>query len=490
MEKEPVLIVDDDPILLTLFQKFLTAKGLQTEAAEDGQQAVELAQAKEYGLAIVDLNMPEKNGIDTITEIKQLWPDTEIIVCTGQGTLDTAIEALRLDVFEYLCKPVPMETLLKSVHNGLEKRHLKQENRRLLLELQQERNSLQNTIKASKKALEKHLEESPLFIGESTAICQIRQLIAEVAPSDMTVLIRGESGTGKDAVASLIHEWSGRATNGNFIKINCPAISETLLESEMFGHERGAFTEALRDKPGRIEFADGGTVFLDEIGTISPGFQAKLLQVIEQKKFVRVGSNKTLEVNARFIAATNANLEEMINRSLFRPDLLYRLAQYNIYIPALSKRREDVPLLINHYVRHFCEKYDQALRSVPSDIMAMLTEYDWPGNVRELKSVVHRFAISGKHEVFLDHINMNGQAETPRKMHDSEVKLILSALVEHNWNRRKAAHDLGISYSTLRRKIEKYDMAACIHPFGAEQAGLGHKPRHASRQPPLFPPGL
>ncbi|MBN2106713.1 MAG: sigma-54-dependent Fis family transcriptional regulator [Deltaproteobacteria bacterium] len=473
MRNQSILIVEDEPTLLELFKRFLTSKGFQADTAADGEQAVALAREKEYDLGIVDLFLPAKNGMDVIGEIKQLWPDTEIIVCTGQGSMESVLDAMRLEVFEYLCKPVALEALFKSVTNALEKRSLKLENRRLFAELQQERNSLQSKINASTKALERHLEDSPLLIGESVAIRQIRQLIAEVAPSDMTVLIRGESGTGKDVVANLIHEWSGRAANGNFIKINCPAISETLLESEMFGHERGAFTGAHRDKPGRIEFAEGGTVFLDEIGTISLEFQAKLLQVIEQKKFVRVGGNKTLEVNARFIAATNANLEEMINRGHFRPDLLYRLAQYNIYMPALRERREDVPLLIEHYVRYFAAKYGQDVRTVSSDIMALLVGYDWPGNVRELLSVVTRFALSGKEEVFLDHVNMNGhgpRVESTKKIHDSEVKLILSALVETKWNRRRAAEVLGISYSTLRRKIEKYDMDTGMHHFHEGQA--------------------
>ena len=461
MENDTILIVDDDQILLELYRTLLVANGYKTETATDGKQAVALAHGQEYPLAIVDLCLPEKHGIDVINEIKQLWPDTEIIVNTGQGSMDSAIAAMRLDVFEYLCKPVLMETLLRNVNNALEKRHLKRENRRLVLELQQEKNSLQNKINASTKAMEKHLQESPLFIGESAAVRHIRQLIAEVAPSDITVLIRGESGTGKDVVASLIHEWSGRATNGNLIKINCPAIAESLLESELFGHERGAFTGAHKQKPGRIEFADSGTVFLDEIGTISLGFQAKLLQIIENKNFVRVGSNTTMKVNARFIAATNASLENMISRGLFRSDLLYRLAQYSIYIPPLRERREDVPLLIDHFIRHYSAKYDKAIQLLPSDIMAMLLEYDWPGNVRELLSVVSRFVISGKQEVFLRHINTNGQdiqAEPSKKIQDSEFKLIFSALVEHKWNRRKAANVLGISYSTLRRKIEKYEL--------------------------------
>ena len=288
-------------------------------------------------------------------------------------------------------------------------------------------------------------------------------------------MIRGESGTGKDVVANLIHEWSGRAATGKCIKINCPAISETLLESEMFGHERGAFTGAHRDKPGRIEFADDGTVFLDEIGTISLAFQAKLLQVIEQKTFVRVGGNKTLTVNARFIAATNAHLETMINKGLFRPDLLYRLAQYTIFISPLRERREDIPLLVNHYMQYYLTKYERTMQAVPHEIMDMLAAYDWPGNVRELQSVVNRVVISGKFDVLQEHIHMADNSVKPeksKKIHDTEVKLILSILNETKWNRRRAAELLGISYSTLRRKIEKYEMDIGMKPFSDGDAQI------------------
>ena len=461
MLNEKILIIEDDPSLLDIYTSFLSAKGLAAETAEDGELALRKVQEQEYALVIVDLGLPVKGGMDVIHEIKKIWPDTDFIVCTGQCSFDSAIEAMRLDVFDYLCKPVAMESLLRSIGNALEKRRLKLENRRLLAELQLERSSLEHRIIASKKALAKHLEESTLFIGESTAVKQIRQLIAEVAPSDLTILIRGESGTGKDVVANLIHEWSGRVANGSFIKINCPAISESLLESEMFGHERGAFTGAHREKPGRIEYADEGTVFLDEIGTISLEFQAKLLQVIEQKTFVRVGGNKTLEVNARFIAATNAHLEDMIYKGLFRPDLLYRLAQYTIFLSPLRERREDIPLLINHYMHYYLRKYDRGMQTVPHEIMARLVDYDWPGNVRELQSVVNRVAISGKDDVFLEHLNMAGNSIKPerhKKIQDTEASLIRSILAETKWNRRRAAEVLGISYSTLRRKIEKYEM--------------------------------
>ena len=483
MQNQKILVIEDDPQMQDIYTVFLTGRGFSVETAVDGEQAVLKAQAYEYELAIVDLGLPVKGGMDTINELKTKWPDIECIVCTGQCTFDSAIEAMRLDVFDYLCKPVSLNSLLRSISNALEKRRLALENRRLFAELQRERNCLENKIIASKKALEKHLEESTLFIGESAAVRQIRQLIAEVAPSDMTVLIRGESGTGKDVVANLIHEWSGRAANGSFIKINCPAISETLLESEMFGHERGAFTGAHRDKPGRMEFANGGTVFLDEIGTISLGFQSKLLQVIEQKTFVRVGGNKTLAVNARFIAATNAHIEDMLCRGLFRPDLQYRLAQYTIIIAPLRERREDIPLLINYYTNHYFKKYGRDMLAVPNDIMSLLVDYDWPGNVRELQSVVSRFAISGKPEVFWEHMNMaaNGKkAEECKTIHDTEAKLILSILSETKWNRRRAAELLGISYSTLRRKIEKYEMDTGVHYVNNGDSDVL---RHADIQP-------
>jgi DNA-binding NtrC family response regulator len=475
MDNRKILIIEDEPSLLDIYTTFLSAKGFEVDTAEDGGQAISKAQQQEYALVIVDLGLPVKGGMDVIQDIKSIWPDTDFIVCTGQCSFDSAIEAMRLDVFDYLCKPVVMESLIRSIGNALEKRRLKLDNKRLLAELQYERSSLENRVIASKKAVETHLKDSTIFIGESPAVRQIRQLIAEVAPSDMTILIRGESGTGKDVVANLIHEWSGRAATGKCIKINCPAISESLLESEMFGHERGAFTGAHRDKPGRVEFADDGTVFLDEIGTISLAFQAKLLQVIEQKTFVRVGGNKTLKVNARFIAATNAPLEAMINKGLFRPDLLYRLAQYTIFISPLRERREDIPLLINHYMHYYLAKYERTLQAIPHEIMDMLTAYDWPGNVRELQSVVNRVVLSGKFDILQELLNMAGSSVRPeksKKIHDTEVKLILSILNETKWNRRRAAELLGISYSTLRRKIEKYEMDIGMKQFSDGEAQI------------------
>ena len=457
-----ILVVDDEDSIRKLVVEYLDRDGFSADSASGGEKAIELIKKKEYDAAIVDLHMPGMSGMEVIQEIKSIHPSTEIIILTGQATVNSAIEAVRNQVFDYIMKPASMDELSRRVHNAVERKKLILQNKELLRQLEAERNGLKKEVTAAKQALEQHLLISQTLIGESPEIVNIRKMVAEVAPTDMNVLIRGESGTGKDVVARLIHDWSGRTDTGHFVKINCPSISESLLESEIFGHEKGAFTGAVRSKPGRFEFAAGGTVFLDEIGTISPGIQAKLLQVIEHKQFTRVGGNETIEVDTRFIAATNAALEKMITSGEFRSDLFYRLKQFTLNLPALRERTEDIPLLAQHFLDHYCSKYEHMNLTIPPEMMSRLIEYDWPGNVRELKAVIGRFALKGDVDALADSIKTensekeDNSSSTKGRLKDNEVRSIISALTETNWNQRKAAKILGISYSTLRRKISKY----------------------------------
>jgi two-component system response regulator AtoC len=302
----------------------------------------------------------------------------------------------------------------------------------------------------------------PALIGHSIAISRIRGIIKDVANTNMNIMIRGESGTGKDVVARFIHAISDRKWGKSFVKINCPSIPETLLESELFGHEAGAFTGAQKRKPGRLELAADGTVFLDEIGEIPTTVQAKLLQFIESKKFTRVGGVDTITINTRIISATNAPLEKMIEEKTFREDLYYRLNEYSIYIPALRERTEDIPHLVNHFIYTFSKEFEKEPLQLSSAMMATLMKYNWPGNVRELQSIIKRFVFTGKEETIEHSLQMTAQtkkAETiTEELEDAEKKAIITALIENHWNRRNASKKLGMSYSSLRRRITKYNL--------------------------------
>ena len=472
----PILVVDDEPNVRQTLADILAGHGFDAKTAESGMQAVEMIRRETFECAVVDLVMPGMSGMETLVQIKEISPDVEVIILTGQPTLESTIQAVREHVFDYLTKPVLSFTLVNAVTRAVERRRLVQQNRDLVNQLQVERGKLQREFAAAKRALEQRLSESPIFIGVSEQMHQVRRFIAEVAPSDMTVLIRGESGTGKDVVSQLIHESSGREGTGAFVKINCPAIPETLLESELFGHEAGAFTGAERRKPGRFELAVGGTIFLDEIGEIPPSLQVKLLQVIEHKQFTRLGGKENINVDTRILAATNAQLEHMIARSQFRSDLFYRLNEYSIFLPPLRQRTEDIPALVKHFLHEYGERYAHPDMEVTTQTMSMLMRYPWPGNVRELKAVVKFYAFTGREDSIKESLNQAG-ADTAAvsvaavmpstepapdtastRLRETEIRTIMAALMETKWNQRQAAKILGISYSSLRRRIDKYDL--------------------------------
>jgi transcriptional regulator with GAF, ATPase, and Fis domain len=322
-----------------------------------------------------------------------------------------------------------------------------------------------------------------MLVGESQAIALVRQQIAEVTPTNMTVLIRGESGTGKGVVAKMIHESSARGSQGALVKINCPAIPETLLESELFGHEAGAFTDAKGRKPGRFELAHGGSVFLDEIGEIPPNIQVKLLQVIEHKEFQRIGGSSTIHVDARILAATNASLEQMIAAGQFRADLFYRLNEYCIHLPPLRERVEDIPLLVQHFLNLYGEEFGRSGLSLSSELMALLMRAPWYGNVRELESVIRRYALTGREESIRALLcpgageRRSGGGVERETLRQSEIQAIMSALTEARWNQRRAAATLGISYSALRRRIEKYGLKVSGGPRPVVAAGYAQECR-------------
>ncbi len=464
-----ILVVDDEPLVRGTISALLERENFKAFACEAGEEALAKIQTVAVEAAIVDLNMPGMSGLELTRALKEKDPDIEIIILTGSATLESAIQAIHEQVFEYLCKPIEMAVLIRSLNRALERRHLVLENRELMRQLEMERNGLKKQVSAAKRALERQLTGSSVFVGESPQIADVRRFISEVAPDDITVLVRGESGTGKDVVARLIHEASDRKVTGEFHKINCPTLPETLLESELFGHEEGSFTGADRKKPGRFELADGGTVFLDEIGELPPSLQAKLLQVIEHKQFMRVGGSKTIHVDVRIVAATNAPLEAMIADGRFRADLYYRLNEYSINIPPLRERSGDIPLLAMHFFDRFKARSNAKDLNLNNAIMEILMRHKWPGNVRELEAVIRRYVLSGREETIYSALGNFTAPPAARPLEKSivrsvntldemEAQTLLRVLTDVRWNQRRAAENLGISYSALRRRIAKHGL--------------------------------
>nr|HID58752.1 sigma-54-dependent Fis family transcriptional regulator [Desulfobacterales bacterium] len=415
--------------------------------------AIERLKVEFYDLVITDLNMPEVGGMEVLKFIVSNSPDTVCIILTGYGTIRSSVEAIKMGAFDYLPKPISSEEILVIVEKALKFKRLEREN--VLL-----RNQLRKKYKFEN------------FIGTSEAIRQVFNIIEKVANTDSTILITGESGTGKELIARAIHYNSDRRDRP-MVTINCGAIPEELLESELFGHEKGAFTGAHRTRIGRFEVADGGTIFLDEIGDMSPNLQVKLLRVIQEQKFERVGSTKTINIDIRIIAATNKNLKKAVSEGHFREDLYYRLNVIPINVPPLRERKSDIPLLVDYFVKRYKKRNKKKIKGFTHQAIKALMRYDWPGNVRELENIVERAVILSDHEeIDLDDIpeNIRGGSEPIRTVEISipddgihfshaveeyERELILQALNKTNWVKKKAAKLLNISRTTLVEKIKK-----------------------------------
>lgn len=462
MIRERILVVDDEIQVSKVLAEIIFRAGMEVRIVGNGYDALAIAESEPCSAAIVDLKMPGLSGIETIQRLREIDPDMEMIILTGYPSLDSSLAAIEHHVFGYLSKPADRQAILRMVERALERRRLIVENRSLVEQLRLERNHLQDEVVAAKRGIERTLEASNTFVGKNEGIRQVKHFVAQVAPTNLAVLILGESGTGKDVVARLIHDSSGRKSDV-FVKINCPAIPEALLESELFGYEPGAFTGAENRKPGRFKLASGGTVFLDEIGDLPLKLQGKLLQVIEDKCFTPVGGTKTITVDFRIIAATNAPIEALIAKKQFRADLFYRLNEYSITIPPLRRRTDDIPSL----VRHFCDIYGKEFNypdfEIQDEVMSRFTEQQWPGNVRELGSVIRRFAVDRNvpsmcETAEITPIHSHGRDEVVNVVRRAEVKAITTALDKTKWNRRKAADQLGMNYSSLIRRIKKYGL--------------------------------
>ncbi len=444
-KKENILIVDDEKIVRESLFHWFEEEGYEVDTAEDGETALKKYEKNKYDLLLVDMKMPGMSGLELLSTIKSIDKDSVIILITAFASVPTAIAALKNGAYDYVTKPVDPDELAHLVNKALEQRALKIENKQL------------------KEKIDEIIRPDNL-IGESSQMKKIYELVHTVAPADTTVMIRGESGTGKELVAKAIHINSGRKYFP-IIPVNCGALAETLLESELFGHEKGAFTGAQFKRKGKFEMADGGTIFLDEIGSISIKMQIELLRVIETKQFNRVGGNELIKSDFRVIIATNEPLEELVKAGKFREDLYYRLNVFTIVIPPLRERRDDIPQLVNFFLNKFSTAMNKLIKNVSKDAMDFLINYDWPGNVRELENAIERAVVVGKSNSIIVgdlpfHISSN-HFETDngsKSLSAMEKKYIQRILNENNWNISKSALVLEIDRVTLYNKINKYDL--------------------------------
>ena len=453
---ETILIVDDEKNYLTILSAVLEEEGFEVLTALSGQEALEIQKTSDLDLVLTDMKMPEMDGIELLENIKALDPDLPVVMMTAHGTVDKAVEAMQKGAYTYILKPFDNERLTIYVKKAIAVYQVIKENRRL-------REAVESQYRFGK------------IIGKSKAIHDVFETIKKVAPSNATVLIEGESGTGKELVAKSIHFNSSRRDKP-FVAVNCSALAESLLESELFGHEKGAFTGAVAMKKGRFELADGGTLFLDEIGELSQNLQVKLLRVLQEKAFERVGGMRSLTVDIRILAATNKNLKDEMIAGGFREDLFYRLNVVHIHLPSLKQRQEDIRLLVNHFIEKYSSerKSNIAVTGVDQEVDRLFYDYSWPGNVRELENVIERvmilcpgdtITVSDLPKGFKDNVYNTLHLEgipANAKLYDTlamiEKTMIERALKMANNVQAHAAEMLGIGKSGLNQKLKKYNL--------------------------------
>jgi two-component system NtrC family response regulator len=444
-----ILVVDDEPAQRELVAGFLRKQGFEVALAADGTEAHTRFRAEPFDLVLTDQRMPGLSGLELIAALRRVNPEAAVVVMTAYGTIETAVAAIKAGAADYLTKPLNLDELLHRIRTVRERQRLVAENRELRLALS-----------------ERHRVEG--IIGESGRMQEVLSLVHRVAASDATVLIQGESGTGKELIAQAIHHASARAS-GPLVKVNCAALPETLLESELFGHEKGAFTGAVAARQGRFELAHGGTLFLDEIGDLPLHLQVKLLRVLQEREFERVGSSRPVSVDVRLIAATHRDLAALAKAGRFRDDLYYRVNVVTIVVPPLRERREDIPPLIDHFVRKFAGTNRKRISGLTRDAGDLLLRYDYPGNVRELENLIERAVVLTRDEVI-------GAADLPLTLQEPaadtapaagltaaveavERRMIHEALTRANGVQTRAAEALGISERALRYKLKKYGLA-------------------------------
>ncbi|MFA7536467.1 MAG: sigma-54 dependent transcriptional regulator [Desulfuromonadales bacterium] len=444
-----ILIIDDEESIRESLIGILEDEGFRPFVACNGEEGVRILREDLPDLILLDIWMPGIDGIETLRRIKEIVPDLPVIMMSGHGTIDTAVRATKLGAYDFVEKPLSLEKLLLTVQNALRINQLVEENRSLRAKVGKEHE----------------------MIGSSPAIADLKAQIAIAAPTSGWVLITGENGTGKELVARAMHQMSNRRDKP-FVEVNCAAIPEELIESELFGHEKGAFTGATSQRKGKFDLAHEGTLFLDEIGDMSLKTQAKVLRILQERKFERVGGSRTIEVDVRVIAATNKNLTEEINRGFFREDLFYRLNVLPFQVPPLRERTEDIPSLVNHFLEYFCSKEGRTTKSVSVSAMEILVNYQWPGNVRELKNIIERLVIMAPDEIITDKHLPAGMRTTKtaplravatlteatyrEAKEEFEKEFILQKLEENDWNISRTAEAIEIERSNLHRKIKSF----------------------------------
>ncbi len=463
MSAPRILVVDDEMIVCESCKRILEEEGYEAETALSGKEAFEKMKAAPFDIVITDLKMPGIDGMEVLRTFRKEYPDSIIIMITGFSTVETAVEAMKQGAFDYIPKPFTPDEVAIVVKKAIEKKSLMLENIYLRQELQ-EKYGFHN------------------IVGKSKKMQEIYRVIAKVAVTDSTVLITGQSGTGKELIARAIHFNSPRREK-QFVPVDCAVLSENLLESELFGHVRGSFTGAVTTKPGLFEVADGGTVFLDEVGNISLSIQAKLLRVLQEREFTSVGGTKAKKVDIRLIAATNKDLEKMIKEEAFREDLYYRLNIVPIYLPTLKERQEDIPLLAVHFLKKYAEEMGKMVKGFTPEAMEKLIRYPWPGNIRELENVIERTMVMIEDEmVRAEHLILPGQQEKEilepqipqtsealkeikkqmreKAVEEIEKAFVLSALERHQWNVTRAAEEVGMLRPNFQALMRKHNLRA------------------------------
>lgn len=447
-----VLVIDDDESLRRVVEYNLGEDGYRVLTAADGRSGLQRFQEAGVDLVLTDVRMPEMEGVEVLTRLKTMQPDLPVIMVTAHGTIDSAVEAMKLGAFDYLTKPFSREQLRAAVRQALEVAALAAENRQLR-QIVSERFAFANMIAASR------------------AMRAVTETASRVASSETTVLLEGESGTGKELLAKAIHVNSGRC-RGPFVTVNCAAIPDQLLESELFGHRRGSFTGAVADKQGKFEAAGGGTIFLDEVGDLPLPLQVKILRVLQEREVDKVGDARPIKVDVRVIAATNRDLEKMVADATFRDDLYYRLAVVSIRMPPLRERSDDIPLLVDHFLSKHADRAGRVRPTIDTSVYLAFNMYAWPGNVRELENVIERALVLDRDGVvglddLPDRLRAGGQRignlkiELPDEgisLEEVERELLLAALEKHGWNQTRAAAYLKITRSTLLYRMQKFGL--------------------------------
>ena len=448
-EKANILIIDDDETILDSCTQVLLKTGYSVKGARDGEEGLKLFKSESFHVVLLDLKLPGSDGIEVLGHIKTENPETPVIIMTGYASVESAVEAMKQGAFDYMAKPFSPKELRVNIRKALN-------NRKMLMENLYLRKELEAKI------------EFDLVVGKSEAMEAVLDVVKKVSPSESTVLISGESGTGKEILAREIHKHSLRR-DGPFVVVDCGALVETLFESELFGHVRGSFTGAYETKHGRFELANGGTVFLDEISNISLNIQAKLLRVIQEKEVTRVGSAKSIKIDVRIIAATHEDLAEAVKGGKFREDLFYRLSVVPIHVPPLRERKEDIPLLVDHFLLKYNKRAKKNIQSVSPQILEALRAYDWPGNIRELENTIERAIVLTRNDQlgledliyhgigsglsFLEPVG--GKYKTMDEIEKEYIKAVIQA---HHGNKSKTAKILSIDRKTLLSKLKRYNI--------------------------------